>query len=351
MELKINEKILAEQYMNEYLSNFRFIDFYIKKLEQVPNLEILEELEKSINIEEKNFYYHKSRFKSLLKEIQKLPLNYDFVLIYLSYYRLNKDWSLATCIKNTAIFIKYNDLIDYRNFSYPEIFRIYTRIKKSKLSQSTKSTEWRVMKQFFKFAGFNKDLSELSIKEPKNVKKPKDILTKEEFEMIIDGLGKHKSGKGLEYQTFFTLIADTGIRTGEAFSVNKKSLIKKKGIYQTFVSGKTGDRTVILHNSSLYFDKLIGEGWDKWTFTYNAFRKYLKNVCDKKNITKRVYNHLLRHNFGSYIASDSRVSPEIRKTYGGWSKSSKVFEETYVHFNNKEVIEKMELTLKENPLF
>ncbi len=333
-ELRIN---------NNQLKHKDFID-------QIPNINKLDDLYNSIDYSTESNYYYIPRFKQLLNEVHK-TINYEFGLSFIYYYRIYGNWSLSTCIKNLSIFVKYQKYLNFKSLDLSDVHSIFINIKNSKLTQSTKSTEWRVMRQMFKFAGFNLDISNLKIKKPLNTKKPEELLTKEEFNSIIDGLGNHKYGKGLEYQSFFMLLADTGIRTGEAFSINKNKLIEKNGVFEVIVNGKTGERPIILYHSSLMFKLLILEGWTEWTFTYNAFRKFLKSVCYKKKITKRVYNHLLRHNFGSYIAQDPRISKEIKNKFCGWSPGSTMLDTTYTHFSNQVVLKEMKQTLIDNPLF
>ena len=324
---------------------------YKELIDSIPNIDKLDDLYSSIDYDTEGQYYHITRFKNALSDVHK-TLNYKFGLSFIYYHRIYKNWSLATCNKNMGIFLKFQQHLNFENINLVDVHNLFMKIKKSKHTQSTKSTMWRVLKQMIKFSGFNIDLSDFTIKKPVNTKKPEDLLTKEEFNAIVEGLGSHQYGKGLEYQTFFMFLADTGARTGEAFSIDKKKLVEnKEGYFESIVSGKTGDRLVLLYHSTLMFKLLFMEGWEKWTFTYNAFRKQLKTVCERKKIGKRVYNHLLRHNFGSYIAQDERISKEVKNKFCGWSAGSTMLDTTYTHFSNRLVLDRMKTTLKDNPLF
>jgi len=321
-------------------------------IDKMSNIEKLDALYDSIDYVRENSYNDINRYKNLLSQVHATK-NYNFGISYAYFYRIIKNWKISTLNRALSVFVKYQYYLDFDNINLESVIRLFIVIKKSKDSHATKCTEWRKLKQMFKFASFNIDLTEFVFPEARATVKPEDLLTKSEFNAIVDGLGSHQYGKGLEYQAFFMLLADTGIRTGEAFTISKRKLIEnKEGNYEVLVDGKTGERTVVLAHSSLVFKLLIMEGWTEWTFNYYAFRSQLKRVCLKLKLTyKRVYNHLLRHNFGSYIATNSSTTPEIKKKFGGWSLNSSVFEKTYVHIKNKEVLEKMLPVLRENPLF
>lgn len=305
----------------------------------------------SIDYVKEDTYYNIERFKGCLKRIKKTR-DYDFIMNYIYFYRTAKNWKIATCVRAINVYMKYHKFVDFNDLSMQMVFNLYMRVKTNKCAQASKSIDWRKLRQMIKFAGFPYDTSEFWIDEPKNQIRPEDLLTKDEFEMILRELENHQYGKGLEYKAFLYIIADTGCRTSEVFSISKRTLlVNEEDLFEVVVSGKTGERRVVLYHSTELLRLLIKQGWTKWTFDYFAFYRQLTRVCSRLGIEKRVYNHLLRHGFGSFIAEDNSVSLEVKNNYCGWSPKSRTLETTYAHFSQRKVIDLMKPVLSKNPLF
>ena len=318
---------------NSFLPSFGRIEAYSQLIENLESEEKTNTLLNSIDYVSEDIYYNIERFKSCLKRIEKTK-NYDFILNFIYFHRIIKNWKLGSCIRSIQVYLKYSENLDFESLSLEKIMVLYLNVKSKNCSEASKSIDWLKLKQMIKFTGFRYDISEFSIPEPKNQVKPEHLLTKNEFGNIITELEKHKQGKGLEYKTFLYLLADTGCRTSEIFSISKFNLVlNENDKFEVIVEGKTGERRIILYHSTKLLKKLINKGWNKWTFTYYAFYRQLNRICKKLKIQKKVYNHLLRHNFGSYIAENNSVSIEIKNKYCGWSPKSKMLETTYAHIN------------------
>lgn len=327
------------------------VSAYSDLISSIETQEKVQTLMDSIDYIKDDTYYNIERFKGCLKRCEK-TYNYEFLLNYIYFYKTIKNWKLGTCVRAMNVYLKYQRYIDFSRLSIESVFHLFTRVKATRCSEASRSIDWRKLRQMIKFAGFPYDMGEFHIPEPQNLIKPEQLLSKEEFDSIIDELGKHQYGKGFEFMTFLYIVADTGCRTTEVLSISKNRLSKRRdGYYEIVVVGKTGERNVILYHSTQYIEKLINLGWCKWSFDYYAFYRQLTRVCKRLGITKRVYNHLLRHGFGSFIAEDNTVSLEVKNHYCGWSPRSRTLETTYAHFNQRKVIEMMKPVLERNPLF
>jgi len=320
----------------------------------ISNIDIEEKVStllNSIDYMDDNRYYDIERFRGCLERIKETK-NYNFIINYIYFYRTVKNWKIATCIRAICVYLKYHKFIDFNNLTIHSTFSLFMNVKQSKYAQASKSLDWRKLRQMIKFAGFPYDTSEFYMPEPKGTIRPENLLTKDEFELIISELEKHQYGKGLEYKAFLYIIADTGCRTSEVLSINTNRLIiNKEGFFEIVVSGKTGERNIVLYHSTEVLQQLINSGWNKWSFQYCAFYRQLKRVVKRTGINKRVYNHLLRHAFGSFIAEDNSVSIEVKNNYCGWSPRSRALETTYAHFSQRKVIDLMKPVLEKNPLF
>ncbi len=324
---------------------------YSELISGISNSEKQSFLLSSIDYIKEDKYYCIERFKSCLERIKDTK-HYDFIMNYIYFYRTVKNWNIATCIRAINVYLKYQKYVDFDNLTIQSVFNLYMRVKTMSCSDASKSIDWRKLRQMIKFANFPYDTAEFKIQEPKNKIKPEDLLSKTEFNKILRELENHQYGKGLEYKTFLYIIADTGCRTSEVFSISKRNLIlNDDNLFEVIVSGKTGERRVILYHSTELLKLLINGGWTKWTFDYYVYYRQLTRVCSRLGIEKRVYNHLLRHGFGSFIAEDNSVSLEIKNSYCGWSPKSRTLETTYAHFTQKKVINLMKPVLSRNPLF
>lgn len=301
----------------------------------------------------KDPYYGISRFRSYMERI-KGTKNERFIVDFIYNQMIIKSKRLHTGLKYLAILIKYQSVFDFNNINSKSVFELFIAIKTdSTLSQATKASNWKKLKVIIRFLGFPYDLSQLYMQEPRNAIKPHQLITRAEFELIGAEMERHQYGRGLEFKAFLYLLADTGCRTSEAFSVNRWTLIKNESAYyEAIIEGKGGNtRTIVLTNSTPLFEILIKSGWKTWTFNYYAFYRQLTRVCARIGITKRVYNHLFRHGFGSFIAEDASLSIEVKNKYCGWSPESKMLETTYAHFDQKRIMKLMMPALSRNPYF
>lgn len=337
-----------EDYLYNQIAK-EFSDPFVEIVSTMPDEDKYNAILDSIDYVKEDYYYNIERFKQALKKLKRHP-HYTIALNYLYYNRLFKNWKLGSCIRFLNVFHKYK--FDYNNITLNKICELYLQIRNgNNIAPASKCLDWNKLKTLFRFLGYDRGLDRLKIPEPKNNLKEHNLITKEEFLAIYNEFGKHQYGKGLEYQTFWLIIADTGCRTGEVFSITKEKLRPyKNGIHKVIIEGKTGERGILLYHSSENLNRLIEQGWRKWSFDYHTYYRQLRRICKRLKINKRIYNHLLRHTFGSYIALNNEISIEVKNKFCGWSPKSRMLETTYAHFSNDNVFEKIEGVLKENPL-
>ncbi len=162
------------------------------------------------------------------------------------------------------------------------------------------------------------------------------ILSEEELEALIRAVQNPRS------KALFSLLADTGLRIGEALSLKVDSVVFDEHGAAIEVSGKTGERYVRLFRSlpeltawraahpnwadgEWVFPKLDGSGPLSWAMA----NKILKRAARKAGVVRRVHFHMLRHTAATRYAAMG-VNEPIMNAQMGWEQGSRM-PRTYIH--------------------
>lgn len=143
------------------------------------------------------------------------------------------------------------------------------------------------------------------------------------------------------------------MRVGELLSLRISDVKTEGGEVDVIVVGKTGQRTVSLLNPTylltylkqmrnhtaptapLFVKLQNGTATEEW-LSYEAIKKKLRDIKERVPELKgrRVYPHLFRHSFASFLAGQN-FNPEIMRRYFGWASNQMA--STYVHLNDQVV--------------
>ncbi len=201
------------------------------------------------------------------------------------------------------------------------------KLKKEEKSESYIEMQKSVIKRFLTYIGREKLVEHLKIKMPNNKLSPKDILTVEEINRMIEVSESHL------HKALIAFMFESGGRAGEVVKVmvrdieeTNKGMIIALPNFKTTTEGKPEYRRDLYPFSAGYIRNWIaygGLGKDDKLFDLNAAYTWevVKKAGEKAGITKPVTPHKLRH---------ARVQDLIRREYQesiirhkmGWTRSS-----------------------------
>jgi len=144
-----------------------------------------------------------------------------------------------------------------------------------------------------------------------------------------------------------------GRRVGELLALKMQDVRIEAGEVDVTVVGKTGQRTVSLMNPTylitfmqqmrsgaepsapLFVRLQNGVPTDEW-LSYASIKKMLNDLKARVPELKgrRIYPHLFRHSFASFLAGQN-FNPEVMRRYFGWSSNEMA--NVYVHLNDQVV--------------
>lgn len=285
-------------------------------------------LEASI-CKENGLYRYDATFKNYLKRLE-IKADIDF-LKFLWHQRI-QNITISRLNKYCDSYFKLLEDYKLQQIDQGTLDLIYLNVKNSSLSDISKLTYFKIVKQIIKYLELPIRLDHYKIKVNKKPKMKEDLLTEDEKHYIIS------SNINLEKKVFFTILFDTGLRVGEVFSISRDCFTKtEKGYFVTIKQSKTIIRTVFTYSHNHFIEKLLQSPWQKFTFSYEMSLKVLKRF--EKKFNKRMYNHLARHTKVTELCS--KLTEQEIKNYMGWTPDSKMFSE-YSHLTNIDVVEKLQ---------
>lgn len=226
------------------------------------------------------------------------------------------------------------------------------KVERSDLAEWTKANKRVAIKRFYKWLLGNDEEYPHAVKwiktsMPNNkTKLPEDLLTREEIRALIDAAISNRD------KALISILADGGIRIGEALSLRVKDFHPDR--YGGFieVTGKTGPRHVRLLNSvprlSAWLEDhparedgeapiFIQLGRDRGEpLKYAAARKAIREAAKRAGIKKPVNPHAFRHARATILAK--RVPEAPLEGHMGWVHGSKMAK-TYVHLSGRDLDE------------
>ncbi len=168
------------------------------------------------------------------------------------------------------------------------------------------------------------------------------VLSEDELEALI------KAVRNPRAKALFSLMADAGLRIGEALSLKVENVLFDQHGAAIEVSGKTGERYVRLFRSlpelaawraahpnwadgEWVFPKLDGSGPLSWAMA----NKILKRAARKARLERRVHFHMLRHTAATRYAAMG-VNESIMNAQMGWEQGSRM-PKTYIDLAHEAV--------------
>jgi len=319
-------------------------------------------LYKSINWTTDAKYNNISRFINYLVRLDKNPTNFEIIIMFLKEKRVVQQVKLGTLNRMFSIWFKFNHY-DWNKLDKDEVEAIFMQVtsevnmvNQNPTSIYTREKDWAILKELIEFTNEDINLRKFKIRGKRPKLHFESLMTPDEFQIIFERLGVHQYGKGLEYQTYWLCEGESGPRFGEVLSLTKKNFKEFHHGYIADVWDKSvEDRPMYFYKSGIFLKKLFDQGWIRWTFDYFAFYRQLKRVSDKlkqEGSIRRevnVKNHLLRHNFATYIATIPEISDSEKREIMGWSPDSKMLK-FYEHLDKKKILEKNYEVIENNPL-
>jgi len=282
--------------------------------------------------QENPIYDYQPQFRYYLNKLDNVK---DIQFLEFMWFMRKKNISLKRLINLSQIYFKF--LTNYSNITEitTENFEfIYTVVFNSKLSNSSKITYLKGIKQILKHFKMNKviELDEYRIKQDKKRILNSELITEDEKHYIVSNIQR------LQHKVFFTILFDTGLRVGEVYSIDKSCFQKSdKGYFVTIQASKTEIRTVFTYSHNDLVERLLSSSWEKWTFGYRTTYNIIKRF--QKKLNKKLYHHLARHTKATELSQ--KLTEQELKSYMGWTPDSDMLN-NYVHLNNKNVLNKLE---------
>ncbi len=294
-----------------------------------------------------------------LKRIERLQEpNRAYALEFKTWMEMQNK-SLRTIAKrlDEAIFVlQVLGKRDAKNATKQDIEQVVTAINNAKrrdgkgIAPVSKGKIKLTLRVLFKFLLHSKTYPEIveDVKpdRAKNSLLPSDMLSEADIEKMIN------SCKNPLDKAAISLLW-SGMRVGELLSLRISDVKTEEGEVDVVVVGKTGQRTVSLMNPTylltylkqmrnnaaptapLFVKLQNGTATEEW-LSYEALKKKLRDIRDRVPELKgrRVYPHLFRHSFASFLAGQN-FNPEIMRRYFGWASNQMAV--TYVHLNDQAV--------------
>lgn len=218
-----------------------------------------------------------------------------------------------------------------------DVETMYVHYLESDWAESTRETNWGIMKDFFKHQ--NLDVQDYKFKKPREYLEPSKLLNEKDIFILL------KLCRNLQEKVLLCLFWDCGARVEEILGLSIENFSKDKKYYFVTLRGKTGTRFIPLYWSSPILDKFLKEkeGHIFWNEYHNEFTKknvdkFLKRLEEHSKLNKKLYSHLFRHSRATYLAK--YLTDRQMCYYFGWSVTSKM-PGRYSHLNGYDLVEKM----------
>lgn len=234
-------------------------------------------------------------------------------------FKLKRDLEIINSSKKTvkAYLFYVNNFLKYsKNKRLNEdIVKDFIQEEIRKKDPSTVSSEISAIKFFF-----NKVLyQDLSLSHPKRNKKIPEILTVDEVRKLIENT------KNIKHKLIIKMLYGCGFRVSEIINLRKDNVNFNEGLIHINLAKGKKDRFVKLPNSiadelekycELYEGDILFDSNRGGKLTTATIQAILKKAAKKTRIQKRVYPHLLRHSFATYLLEQGTDLKLIQKLLG-----------------------------------
>lgn len=285
----------------------------------------------------------------------KTLLDFDDELCIKNYSKNTRISYLASVVKLLE-FIKQKSL---KQLEKRDIISFLTKLKEEGIKEGSINTIHSRITNFLLWLNKGKYpacIKDLKPKRNRNIKLPKDIPTEEDVRKLIEVANSERD------KAIVSALYESGCRASEFLNIKIKDLQPTEFGFKLIVSGKTGDRTILLINSAPHLrlwlnnhpfkNNLDSYVWvdtyktRTWNFgkriAYTGLHKLLIRLGkragfydeERKLWIKKINPHAFRHARLTELAK--KVPESILRRIAGWTEDSTMVK-TYVHLNNKMV--------------
>ncbi len=212
------------------------------------------------------------------------------------------------------------------------------------------------VKRFFKWLyglddddGYPEPVKWMKVTKKERFKLPEELITEEELEKILK-VCDHPRDRAM-----ISMLAETGMRSGEATSIFLKHLQRDEYGTTVIVNGKTGQRKLRLLNSIPELNMWLSvhpfkDNPDAPLFISYSKKFYgkqlgrdglyltLRRLLRRAGLKKRIHPHLFRHTALTRFAKMGFRESEL-KILAGWSGVSRM-PQVYIHLSGEDVDKK-----------
>ncbi len=233
------------------------------------------------------------------------------------------------------------------NFNQEDVDNYFYWLKQADLSDDTKDDYWKMFRIFVEWLKPDLEVRNYKLQLKMKRKLPEDILTEEEVKQIIEVAYSTRD------KALISLLYHSGCRIGELTSLKIKDLTFDQYGAVIIVDGKTGMRRIrLIEPVPLLAQYLQDHRYRKEPYSplfYRIDKHYktplsgtavnnLLKACAKKvGITKRVYNHGMRHARATHLSK--HLTEQELKVYFGWIRTATV--SVYCHLSGKDIENKL----------
>jgi integrase len=147
-------------------------------------------------------------------------------------------------------------------------------------------------------------------------------------------------------RSFLGILWESGGRIGEIGNLQRKHVTPTAGGYHLDLTGKTGQRSVLIVKSAAALTEWLQHHpdadpdaplWQHYQYRaqraavcYRTLNKIIKIAFTRAGITKRVYPHIFRHSRATYVLATGLMNEAQAKVYFGWTPGSTILA-NYAH--------------------
>jgi len=289
------------------------------------------------------------RYENKLEKIRKSDLskrNKDLIINYLN-CKASEGIKVRRLLRLAEILTNYAKEVgkDLDKVKEDDLRRYIAKLENSNFQEWTKYTYKSAIKNFYKI--LNKGELPAFCKFIKmnrnrvNKKLPSDIWTEEEIERLI-------SVGDLFWKCFISVGYESGARLGELLNMKIKDVRFVDDGVKIRLSGKTGDREILLVKSIKYLSAYLkvhpfSKDPDAWLWIRPNGKKVrdqyirvnLNRLKERAGIKKKANPHLVfRHSRATHLAK--YLTEQQMKLYFGWTPSSDMTG-IYVHLSGRDL--------------
>lgn len=264
---------------------------------------------------------------------------------------LSNAW-IHKLLAHLTIIGRYAEKKSFQDLNKEDLKDLVEKIQERDISEATLNDYKQVIKRFWKWLNNGEHPEKTSWintgNRANNNKLPKDLLTKEDVENLIEAAYNSRD------KALIAILWETGARIGELIDLKIGDIEERKHGKKVVIDGKTGERRLPLIESVPYLNQWLnkhptGEKQDPlWckiqqtgkgieALSYNYIRqKILQKTRDKADLDKPVNPHHFRHSRATERAS--KWTEAMMCEFFGWVQGSDI-PAKYVHLSGRDIDE------------